>query len=47
MIFGAIVSLLPPVMVPRLAQLVNNKRLANKKAMYLNFVIFSNNVVTK
>ena len=47
MIFGAMVSLSPPVIVTRLAQLVNNKRLANKKAMYLNFFIFFYNVVTK
>jgi hypothetical protein len=46
-IFGAIVSLLPPVIVPRLAQFVNNKRLANKKVMFFNFVIVSNNEVTK
>ena len=46
-IFGAIVSLSPPVITPRLAQFVNNKRLANKKVMFFNFVIVSNNGVTK
>jgi hypothetical protein len=46
-ILGAIVSLSPPVIVPLLAQLVNNKRLANRKAMCFNFVIFSNNRVAK
>jgi hypothetical protein len=47
MILGAMVSLSPPVIVPLLAQLVNNKRLANIKAMCFNFVIFSNNGATK
>jgi len=43
-ILGAIVSLAPPVMVPRLAQLESSKRLANIKAIFFNGFNLNNDV---